>query len=514
MSHGKVLHSQRSRWIFGFLFIPIMLGACIWPAVYNGQPFFFTDTLTYLAGADSAIVKLTGYSNTSSWSSRLKPAGAEVTSEDSAPNPNKDSFVAAGRSVYYGALLYLGDAIDHLWPSIILQAAAVLLALGLTFANTIGFHWPSLFVSVVALTLVTPLAFFVSFLMPDIFAGLTILAVANMLVYGRSTNTLTFLIWIGLLSLAFLFHSSHMLIAGFVLAFYISYSLIISTRISWKGIASIGICICIALLGEAAFTLGVTRATGKPPARPPFLMARIIADGPGSAYLKAKCPEVKLTVCRFVDRLPITDSDTFLWSDAAQGGVFEPSDSATRRSLVAEEYRFVWGTVLYDPLGSTIAVIRNTVSQLGSFGLDEFKYSGYEAFFERLLPPPYFEVMKNTKAWAGTLPTRFLSTVSLIVTLASMVFTLFVVLWGIRTREGKCVELGSDSAGSEGALKDFCKIVLVGIFVNAFVCGALSGPHDRYEARVIWLVPVMALLLIMRSRRAKVPAIGGFGDRA
>jgi hypothetical protein len=244
-------------------------------------------------------------------------------------------------------------------------------------------------------------------------------------------------------------------------------------------------------------------------------MARMIADGPGSAYLKAKCPEAKLTVCRFVDRLPITDSDTFLWSDAAQGGVFEPSDSDTRRSLLAEENRFVLGTVLYDPLGSTIAVIRNTAIQLGSFGLDEFNYSRrYEAFFERLLPPPYFEVMKNTKTWAGTLPTQYLSIVSLIVTLGTTLFTLFVVLGGIRTREDKSVELRSDSTGSEAALKDFCKIVLVGILVNAFVCGALSGPHDRYEARVIWLVPVMALLLIMRSRRAKVRAIGGFGDRA
>jgi hypothetical protein len=32
-----------------------------------------------------------------------------------------------------------------------------------------------------------------------------------------------------------------------------------------------------------------------------------------------------------------------------------------------------------------------------------------------------------------------------------------------------------------------------GIVLNGAICGALSGPHDRYEARVAWLVPFCAL---------------------
>jgi hypothetical protein len=32
------------------------------------------------------------------------------------------------------------------------------------------------------------------------------------------------------------------------------------------------------------------------------------------------------------------------------------------------------------------------------------------------------------------------------------------------------------------------------VVVNGMICGALSGPYDRYQARVVWLVPFLATL--------------------
>jgi hypothetical protein len=49
---------------------------------------------------------------------------------------------------------------------------------------------------------------------------------------------------------------------------------------------------------------------------------------------------------------------------------------------------------------------------------------------------------------------------------------------------------------------------VIGIFVNAAVCGILSGPHDRYAARVSWLLPFAALLvaeaLLSKARKSSV----------
>jgi len=37
------------------------------------------------------------------------------------------------------------------------------------------------------------------------------------------------------------------------------------------------------------------------------------------------------------------------------------------------------------------------------------------------------------------------------------------------------------------------------LLANAFVCGVLSNPHDRYGARLIWLGPLVAALLACRA---------------
>jgi hypothetical protein len=38
--------------------------------------------------------------------------------------------------------------------------------------------------------------------------------------------------------------------------------------------------------------------------------------------------------------------------------------------------------------------------------------------------------------------------------------------------------------------------VLVGVAANAAATGALSGPHDRYQARIAWLLPLAAALAL------------------
>jgi len=42
--------------------------------------------------------------------------------------------------------------------------------------------------------------------------------------------------------------------------------------------------------------------------------------------------------------------------------------------------------------------------------------------------------------------------------------------------------------------------VLVAVTANAFATGALSKPHDRYEARILWLMPVVAALALLPRR--------------
>jgi hypothetical protein len=51
------------------------------------------------------------------------------------------------------------------------------------------------------------------------------------------------------------------------------------------------------------------------------------------------------------------------------------------------------------------------------------------------------------------------------------------------------------------ALKDFAVAIIAGVVLNAIVCGAVSGPWGRYQARVVWLIPMAALLMLEQRRR-------------
>jgi hypothetical protein len=47
-------------------------------------------------------------------------------------------------------------------------------------------------------------------------------------------------------------------------------------------------------------------------------------------------------------------------------------------------------------------------------------------------------------------------------------------------------------------LGELAATVALALLSNAFVCGALSNPHDRYGARMVWLAMLVAILALLR----------------
>jgi hypothetical protein len=45
-------------------------------------------------------------------------------------------------------------------------------------------------------------------------------------------------------------------------------------------------------------------------------------------------------------------------------------------------------------------------------------------------------------------------------------------------------------------------VAALAILANAAACGALSNPHDRYGARIVWLATLVILMLPWLQRRA------------
>ena len=95
-------------------------------------------------------------------------------------------------------------------------------------------------------------------------------------------------------------------------------------------------------------------------------MARVIADGPGYWYLDHHCEQMKLTICDYVDELPM-DTDDFLW---AEDGIWQRASEQTRARLRDEEMSFVLATLRAYPREQLAKSAANFWHQLMTFDLN------------------------------------------------------------------------------------------------------------------------------------------------
>jgi hypothetical protein len=56
-------------------------------------------------------------------------------------------------------------------------------------------------------------------------------------------------------------------------------------------------------------------------------------------------------------------------------------------------------------------------------------------------------------------------------------------------------------------------MVFVALVGNAFVCGVISGPSDRYQARLVWLAPLAAGVAVLGGARGLICSIRDAGSR-
>lgn len=482
-----------SRW----LQTAALAGAAVcllWPAFWNRGPFVVADTRSYLRGADAAVHKLTHRSTV--WTAPDTPA-VEPVSADALHNVAEARTrsledigrkgVVLGRSAYYGLLLYTGTLGAGFWLPLLLQAGAVLLAVWLTLRALELPAWPCLAWLGLALCLVPATPFYVSYLLPDLFAGLAVLACAVVLT-ARRLPALDALLWFLLLTAALLFHDSCVLIAAALLALAVAANLLRRRWANGRGVGLVLLALIVSAVGQSVVIHGIRKATGEAPLRLPFLAARLVADGPGATYLRATCPGNGFALCAYVNQFPISDSD-FLFGAQPGHAVFETAPYAERQAISAQQVRFFLAVLRYDPAGVLKASARGAAEQLVDFRLATFRYdASTRGIIDRTFPLPVARHIQASAAYRGTLPVTALSVVLYVWVLAALAYLL--VLAG-RWQTG---------AARQGDLRRLLGWIAAGIVVNAVVCGALSAVDCRYQARVIWLLPLLALLVwLVRS---------------
>jgi hypothetical protein len=429
--------------------LAILLGAALlaWPAILNGYPLLFSDTGAFL--------------------------------HQTAPRPS-GPLVIWDKPHVYGPLLHLFHWRLTLWLPMAAQALMVSWLLWLTQRVLRGGASARLHLLVAAGTAaLTTAPFTVVLLMPDVFAPAVLLA---LLLLGFARDALSRAEAWGLALLAALgiaAHLSHLPMAAAIalLVLLMTRRIAPALRVASPIAAAVAILLGTNLWGHGRLALSPHGAT--------FLLARLQADGPAAEVIRRRCPEAGWYLCAFTEHLPM-DSDQFLW--APDSPVNRAPDGSARflggamlspeaGAILAETFRTL-------PVEVGVAMLRNTIRQLlmADAGDTLLPDQALRPRIAEAFPPREITAYDAARQPRGELrglaePLRWPHRLVLL----AGTFAALIACWrAARMRD----------------LRRFGLIlgVLVGVTANAVAAGALSGPHPRYEARILWLVPVIAIL--------------------
>ena len=430
------------------LFICEVAALCL-PALINRGPLVYPDTRSYFMGGHAAIEKVVGLF--------AHHAGGGESVEAAVQK-------ARGvRSAFYSLFAYIPAITVSLWLVIVLQAVVVAVVLRSVFRLAVPARaeWQASGF-IVTLALFTTVSWVTCNVMPDIFTPIMALCIAMTLVYWHEPGRRGWF-WLLLgIAASMVMHVTNLPIA---LGLLVVGCVTIGGHL-WRDRHRIAVVGAAMAAGVAAMlVVGVVgfHQWSITPQSPPFLLARSLQDGPGRLYLRKHCPEIGLDMCKHLDKLDLT-TEKFIWDDDGVYSAVSPQEEARLR---AEDKRIYVAAALAYPWMQLSAMARNAMLQLVTFGIYEYyipSWADYSASDMTLHMPPQ-------APWQ-----TYVSVVEYGIVAGSLGFIAYA--WRALPRP----------------LRQLAIMMLATVLLEA-AAGAISEPVPRYEARVIWLIPMTALLI-------------------
>jgi len=440
---------------FGPPFLAILAGGLllIWPAFLNGYPILFSDSGAFLAQT-------------------VRP------------------LMIWDKPWIYGPFAWVFHQHVTLWGTVVAQGV-ILSHLVWLLARVLGRASPWRHVALcAALSALTAAPWSAALVMPDILTPAAVLC-AGLLGWGWGRLGRAERAW--LIGLGCVATASHLSNLPVILALVVLAGML---RAGWGTVLRVAVPLAGAILLLLGTNLLGHGRLALSPYGSTFFLARLIADGPAARTIAARCPEAGWYLCAFAGRLP-TNSDVFLWV---------PDSPVNRRpdgtpiflggmQLAPEASAIIAETLRREPLAVIGNGIANFIGQLRRNQIgDTLSRHDMGLGVRREIAQGFpaaelarFDASLQMRDGLKTIGRRLNPVFSLVLILA-MPFVLLA--WRRAHRAGDLRSLGLLLA------------LLVGLTGNALATGALSMPHHRYQARVVWLLPLAAVLFWRRPEEA------------
>lgn len=461
--------------------------ACTIVAIINHGALYYFDTAGYLEQGKDALSSL-----------GLYPEATIETTADTVATSNdtdENGAVVGSRAVIYSFLLTAAQFSAGINAMVVLQSVALILAVWLP-ARVCTRLFKLNNRSVAMVTAIPILAgalgslpFYAAYLMPDIFAPILILVAGAFAVFAREMTRGETLLGLALGLAAVVVHPSHLLIAALLVPLVALASLILSRKEWWLAPFLVGLLLVGGLIERVIFSRTVETVQSSEVIYLPFLTARTIADGPGLAVLEDNCPDPEIATCTLYAALQKSADP---WRLTATHIIFEKSQELgsyrllspeDQRLVAQEQIRFFQRVLMERPLGLIGAFISNTLKQANLFSVQFTIPTTSTLVSVNNITDTAPESFANARLLDQRDALRWLKNIHGVVYAISVLLIVVIVVL--------------PQNAPPLAVRAFAMVILCGILINAFVCGGVSQPSDRYGARVAFLLPIAASFIVL-----------------
>ncbi len=438
----------------------MLAGAVVmsWPALLNRYPLLYPDSIGYICYGRTLVGRLFLHE---SW----------------------------GNYGYHPLVYTLGIWFLHWdvtpWPIVALNALLTSYVLWLVLRTLMpGRALLGFSALVFALSLLTGLGWIVGWAMPDILGPVLYLAI-YLLVFAADSLSRFERLLLGMIAWwCITAHATHMLLGAglYFVSFVLLLALERSLRRSFRATAPVLLVLLAAALSQIELNKYIYGETALNGNRPPYILTRVMVDGPGRRYLEEHCSELHLAMCQMLDELP-DNHDDFLWGPNG----WDYSDPEKRKVLQDEEAAVVWGTVRTYPREELKISAGHVWHQLLTFNLDSYEVGeeGHQWMtqnVEEKMPGQGARFEQSLQAH-DKLPWKFCTAVQKWTVIASVA----VIAAGIVILRRRMPR----------RLAALTVTVVCAVLANAAVTGILSDVDERYQSRIIWMAPMLAVIYLV-----------------
>jgi hypothetical protein len=447
------------RYFFLLVGLCISLTALLAPALINGYPLLNQDTATYL------------YSG-------------------------KEGFLPADRPYYYGLFVRHISLSYTLWLVIIVQAIIVFFLLLLFLRKLVAFPFvKSVIITtliIIILAFASSLAVFTSYAMADLFTGLGFIALFMILFFNLSLAEKIFCWIIFLFSLSS--HLSNVLTYAAVLFMALLYTIFNKFPEKIKQIKKLLFLIAITFFWIPSLNFLFFQRFILSEAGNVFIAGKLAQEGLLQRYLSLRCPNAPKDLCE-ADSIPHS-AVFFIWD--MRSPVFKncpPPSKKNENEAIYVCFRYK-NPIYKKMIGEILSDNEMGPETIKTLSYDWLRqlvhYKSEDQFFDSLpkqinsgvyghiqfMFPNDVKQVKVSKQFNGAMDFTILNKVSLTIIFVSCGVALLFMFYSPVSR-------------------NLYYHLLILLLANAAVCGCLSDVLNRYQARIMWLLPFVTIVIAL-----------------